>query len=116
MINMDRLSLHYRELTAVKEIVELLTGKYSFIKKIILYGSKARGDFIEDSDIDMLFLLNDDIPRSLKREMYDIIYDKELSNDVVVTAILIPEKDFQGKINPFFKAVKREGITLWKKE
>lgn len=36
------------------------------IKKIILYGSKARGDFLEDSDIDLLFVIESFIDKKTK--------------------------------------------------
>jgi predicted nucleotidyltransferase len=41
-----------------KEIMQELYGER--LSKIILYGSYARGDFHEESDIDFLVVLNDE--------------------------------------------------------
>lgn len=39
-----------------------------------------------------------------------------IKNDIVVSAIFVPESDFRDKVNPFLMKVKREGIIIWLKE
>jgi len=109
---LGKISLNYNEQIGIKGIVSELTEKYSFIKKIILYGSKARGDFSEDSDIDLLFVINHEITRSVKFEIYDIIHKYELDNDIVVSAIFVSESDFNTRLSLLLKGVRKEGITL----
>ena len=48
--------------------------------KIILYGSYARGDFHENSDMDVMILtsLDDDGIRKIENSVYDIASDYEL--------------------------------------
>ncbi len=113
----QELPLNYNEQRGIKGIIDELTKKYLYIiKKIILYGSKARGDFLEDSDIDLLFISESEVSRAAKSEMNDIIYDHELSNDIVVSAIFISESDFKNKINTFLMRVKKEGVIIWSRE
>lgn len=50
-----RIPLNYNEQRALEGIIQEVTNKYP-VKKIILYGSKARGDFVEGSDIDLSLL------------------------------------------------------------
>ena len=50
------LSLNYNEHKGIKGIISDISQQYPQIRKIILYGSKTRGDFAEDSDIDLLFI------------------------------------------------------------
>lgn len=109
-------SFNYNERLGINGIIGEVTEKYPFIKKIILYGSKARGDFYEESDIDLLFITDSPVSRSLKYEISDIIYNHELANDIVVSAILIPESEFTDKVNPFINKVKREGMVIWSRE
>lgn len=116
MINIDSIPLNYNEQTGLKGIIEELTEKYPFIKKIILYGSKARGDYIEESDLDLLFITTNDIPRFSKMEISDIIYNYELANDIVVSAIFVSESEFGKSINLFLRKVKKEGIIIWSRE
>jgi predicted nucleotidyltransferase len=113
---LGKISLNYNEQIGIEGITSELTEKYPFIKKIILYGSKARGDFSEDSDIDLLFVIDQEITRSVKFEIYDIIHKYELDNDIVVSAIFVSESDFNTKLSLLLKGVKKEGITLWLKE
>jgi len=112
----EQIPLNYNEHRALKGIIEELTSMFPFIKRIILYGSKARGDFIEDSDIDLLFIVEGDISRSTKMQMNDLIYNYELSHDVVISAIFISEKDFRDKVNTFLMMVRKEGIVIWSRE
>jgi predicted nucleotidyltransferase len=108
MKNLDTLSLSYNEQMGLNGLVNELTGKYSFIKTIMLYGSKARGDFLEGSDIDLLFISDENIPWSIKAEMSDIIYNHELANDIVVSAIFVSESEFKSKVSLFLIKVKKE--------
>ena len=110
------LSLNYYEKFGIKGIISELTEKYSFIKEIILYGSKARGDFLEDSDIDLLFVTEGKVLTQLKFQIYDIIYNYELLNDILVSVVFVSASDFRNKVNTFFMKIKEEGITLWLRE
>lgn len=42
----------------LREIVKILTEKYGPIEKIILFGSQARGDADEYSDLDLIIIKN----------------------------------------------------------
>lgn len=110
------LFLNYNEQHGLRNIINELTDKYPFIKKIILYGSKRRGNFLEDSDIDLLFIMDNDVQRSIKSQMSDIIYNHEVANNIVVSAIFISEADFKEKVNTFLIKVRKEGVILWSRE
>ena len=97
-------------------IIGEITRRYPPVKKIILYGSKVRGDFAEDSDIDLLFITDKDLSRSLKNQIIDVIYNYELNNDIVISAIFISESTFTNKVSTFLREVKREGVVLWLRE
>ena len=110
------LPLNYNEKQGIQGIIQEIAKNYPHITSIILYGSKARGDFAEDSDIDLLFISDTELPRSSKNQLIDAIYDHELRNDVVVSAIFISESAFNLEASPFLKQAKREGIILWLRE
>lgn len=116
MKNMDTLSLNYNEQIGLNGLENELTDKYPFIKTIVLYGSKARGDFVEESDLDLLFVADNNIPWSIKAEMSDIIYNHELANDIAVSAIFVSEFEFKNKLSLFLMKVRKEGIVLWSRE
>ncbi|WP_347272954.1 nucleotidyltransferase domain-containing protein [Candidatus Kuenenia sp.] len=90
-----------------------MTKKYPFIKKAILYGSKARGDFLENSDIDLLLVTEGSVPMQMKYQIFDIVYKYELLHDIVVSIVLVSESDFNNKMNTLFMKIRKEGIILW---
>ena len=62
----------------IERYVREVSGIYgSHLKKIILYGSYARGDFREDSDIDIMILvdLDDSEIKAAGRRLSDVTFD-----------------------------------------
>lgn len=110
-----RISINYNEKRALECIIQEVTNKYP-VKRIILYGSKARGDFIEGSDIDLLFVTEDILDSPTKFQIGDIIYEYEVSHDVVISAIFVSELEPREKINVFLIRVKKEDIEIWSEE
>ncbi len=108
--------LNYNEQKALEGIVNKISLMYPMIKEIILYGSKARGDYEEESDIDLLFIADSALPREKRSEIYDAIYEIEVQHDVIASVVFISESDFRSKESYFLRQVKKEGVTLWSRE
>ena len=89
----------------------------SDLNKVILFGSYARGDYTEDSDIDVMVLLN--VPHEKERDkigpLIDITYDINFDNEVDIHPIPKSLNLFQKwkKVLPFYKNVEAEGVTLY---
>lgn len=86
MINKDAIS------RAVKKELQRLYGNR--LAKVILFGSYARGDFREESDIDFLVVLNDeeiDVGKELKF-MSHPIYKISFDNDIIISKHPTPLK------------------------
>ncbi|HEX3048694.1 MAG TPA: nucleotidyltransferase domain-containing protein [Bacillota bacterium] len=89
----------------------------SYIKpeKIILFGSRARGDYNQSSDYD-LCIIKDGIenPRRLAREIYKILYGVGGAIEVLVEK---PENFEKHKDNPFFlyQNILKEGVLVYEK-
>lgn len=108
--------LNYNERKAVRSVVEMIPARFPSVRKIVLYGSKARGDFREDSDLDLLFVTEGVVPRSVKFGIYDLIYELELENDVVISAVFFCEEDLAAQRVPLSRSIREEGIDLWLRE
>lgn len=88
------------------------------VKKIILYGSYARGDFNKDSDIDIMILtdLSDDEIVEYRHKIWDYAYDIEYENNFDIE--LMPLVKNLDKFNywlealPFYMNVQKEGLVL----
>jgi uncharacterized protein len=83
--------------------------------ELILYGSQARGDAQEYSDIDVLVVLKKafDYREEIERSSH-FIADLSLEYDTVVSRAFISFQRFQEENSPFLLNVRREGIFLWK--
>ena len=81
------------------------------IIKIILFGSVARGDDHEESDIDILIISNnrEGIDDKIADEIAWIMYDKQ----ELISAHIIDEKSFEETKNfSFLTNVLKEGVSI----
>lgn len=83
------------------------------LKDIILYGSYARGDFTEGSDIDIIILLEDmKEPIAERRKYFDAIWELDLKYDTLISIIPFKEEEYRTRRLPLILNVKREGFSL----
>ena len=86
------------------------------LKKVILYGSCARGDFSPDSDIDVMILLEihpEELPLARKKVME--ASDKlDLDYDVVLTPVVQTARIFDQyrKASVFYQNIEKEGVLV----
>ena len=87
-------------------------------KKIILYGSYARGDYNDSSDIDIMILtdLNDDEIFKYRNKIWEYAYDIEWDNnfDIKLSPLIknIDKFNYWLEALPFYMNVQKEGVDL----
>jgi predicted nucleotidyltransferase len=87
------------------------------LKKVILYGSYARGDYDEYSDVDLFILA--DIPQEDCCEaglrIRDFIWEFELEHNVIISPHVTGYETFLSWLGvlPFYMNVAKEGIELY---
>ncbi|MHA1262474.1 MAG: nucleotidyltransferase domain-containing protein [Candidatus Freyarchaeota archaeon] len=83
------------------------------LKDVILYGSYARGDFSQGSDIDLIILLGEMEQRMTERKKYfDAIWELELKYDMVISILPFKEEEYKTRRLPIILNAKREGISI----
>lgn len=99
---------------AISLIKELAIETVPKDGKVILYGSRARGDAHVGSDWDLLILLNKD---RLEQSDYDsisypfVLLGCDLGEEI--NPILYTKKEWNSyEITPFYENVKRDGIEI----
>ena len=97
-------------LAAIKQrLYEALGDK---VRQIILFGSRSRGDAEEDSDYDILLLV-DRWTRTLEDRVDDIAYEMLDHYGAVVTIFVFEMKTYEQEIHePLFCNIRREGVML----
>ncbi len=81
-----------------------------------LYGSYARGDFKQNSDIDIMILANVE-PEEVSiyaDKIYDLTYDFEVDYDIEINPTLQSQKtyDYWKEVYPFFINIEKEGVVV----
>jgi len=86
------------------------------LKGVYLFGSYARDDYEEGSDLDVLVILNTfrfhntEISRTA-----DLVSDLSLENLITVSPMFIRERDWLAGKKPLLRNVKSEGIKLYER-
>lgn len=111
---MDKTSIDYISNVIVERVPKIMS---SHIKKIIIFGSCARGDFNEDSDMDVAFLVDQD---RLSVKMYDndlmnMVSDIAMETGENTEYICLPIDEFDEKKGwyGFFKNINTEGKVIY---
>ena len=106
--------IHMITLEAIKRIPELIPND---LRRIILFGSCARGDYTEESDIDIAVLLacKRKEAAKYKKELVNLSAELDLKNMVVVNFTCIPFSEFIEKKGyyPFYANIEREGKIIY---
>ena len=115
MIESDKLDTIVNEVS--ERVQEILSDK---LKKIILYGSYARGDYEQYSDIDIMVLADireddEDERMDIRNKMVRISSDLGLEYDVLISIIVKNHDFFYSWIDvlPFYRNVLKDGILLY---
>lgn len=82
------------------------------LRGLILFGSHARGDAVEGSDIDVMVLLEGEVDAgaeiSRTSELRSVL---SLKHDVVISCVYIPEAEYRDGQSPLLLNARREGIA-----
>ncbi|MDR1871820.1 MAG: nucleotidyltransferase domain-containing protein [Deltaproteobacteria bacterium] len=86
-------------------------------KKIILFGSRARGDHNEDSDYDILLIMDTSFNRiDLISSLYSALRQTDLTKNIDFLAISSDRYDeLKSDIGYIYKVIEREGKVVYVK-
>jgi predicted nucleotidyltransferase len=87
------------------------------LEKVFLYGSYARGDYDEYSDVDIFVLAGIAQEECCKAglKIRSFIWELELEHDIIISPHVTGSETFYGyaKILPFYMNVLKEGVELY---
>ena len=76
----------------IKEKITSLSGRE--LKLFNLFGSKARGDFDLESDVDLAIII-EGLTRETKNKVIEIVVEAETKYTVVISSLVLSMKDFK---------------------
>ncbi len=81
--------------------------------RVILFGSRARGDNNKISDWDFLILISKEADEKIKNQIRDRLIDIELEAEQVISTLIYSQDRWPDyKITPLYKNVYREGLEV----
>ena len=96
-------------LTEMKPALRLVYGPR--LKQVILYGSWARGDATDDSDIDIAVVLGGDVSPTLEIDRtIGVVFDMNLKYGVLISIYPVSESEYRNVISPLLLNLRREGV------
>ena len=105
-----------REKAALSEFVARLRARYADeVMLVVLFGSKVRGDFDEESDVDVLVVVQNGDWR-FRDEVALTAFEPMLEHDIVITPLVIDLEHYQWLRRyqaPLYRNIRSEGVDLW---
>ena len=100
------------------ELAEMLQEVYrDKLKAVILYGSVARGTATDDSDVDIMVLVDgtDQELRAFEDRLSDVSTDISIKYFKVFSIIDVRYQEYMDwmKVSPFYRNVSEEGVVLY---
>ncbi len=98
-------------LSELRRRFEALYGER--LVRMVLFGSQARGDAEDGSDIDVLVVLRgqvnagDEISRTGQ-----IVAHLSLQNNAVISCVFMDEDRFRHRNGPLLRNIRKEGVTV----
>jgi predicted nucleotidyltransferase len=98
-------------LQEVRRSLELLYG--ARLVRVVLFGSRARGQAYRDSDVDLMLVLRGPVdPNEESRRVSSVLAELSLKHDAVISCVYLSEEDYYTGGSPLLLNVRREGVLV----
>jgi len=99
-----------------QKVIKKLKSKVLQIDKqatVILYGSRARGDYNEDSDWDFLILTELPESKEIKEAFTNKIFEAELELEEPISTIIHNKSLWENyEVTPLYHNIQKEGLLV----
>jgi len=97
----------------LRELTERLRARYgTHIQRIVLFGSRARGDHEEGSDYDVMVLVDEKTPE-MESAIFHLSCEIDFHHDTCLSVFVEEQSTFDDReYEPMFINVRREGVPL----
>jgi len=103
-----------RERKAIEDAVRMLKSQYG-VEKVILFGSKARGDSDEYSDIDLLIVGSGPFHWKEEKAMVEALFDIGMEYDVIFSPLFASNEEWEGGLFtefPIYQEIVTDGAIV----
>jgi predicted nucleotidyltransferase len=110
--NLEHLSA--LEISSLKEIKRKVSAIFN-VRQFILFGSKARGNFSCDSDVDILIVTENKLSWQEERLMTKVVFEVNLVNGTTFSLMNVDADSWANgivSVLPFHDNVEKEGVEV----
>lgn len=99
----------------VREFKETLQSLYGDrLVDVVLYGSYARGDYDDESDIDLMVVLADEVVNTYAeiRTITNVETELLLKYGLVISPLPVSRKKYKASYGGVYQEARKEGLTI----
>ena len=114
MIGPDSIEMDAKDLEIMTRLKALLQEKVE-LHRLILFGSRARGDAEPDSDMDVLVILNEPISGQARKIVSNSAWEAGFDDGVVVVPVVVSRESWENgpdRASLLAMAVREEGLQI----
>ena len=103
-----------RVIKRIREVIDEVSGEMGIkVDRVILFGSRVRGDYREDSDWDILVVVEEE-DRKRRDEFWLRVEDKLVKCGIIPEIIVVEKSTFNKYNHPgvVFYYAEREGVAI----
>jgi predicted nucleotidyltransferase len=111
---MNKMPISQRESEALRIIKAKVSAAFSVVD-FLLYGSTARGEADEESDLDLMIVVSEPISRFKRHEITDIVFDVNLEFGTNFSTLVVDKESWETgmlSVLPLRDEIIRDGIRL----
>lgn len=106
--------LNDNQLNAIKELKLNLLNNFD-VYDMAIFGSVVRKENDEESDLDLLILLKNNVTHQIRNAISDIVFEINLKYETNISIIVFTLENWEKgitKISPLYKTIIKEGIFI----
>jgi len=114
MKSFESASLMKNESEAIEAAIRMLKSEFS-VSKVILFGSKARGDHDEHSDIDLFVVASKLLHWKEEKAIVGALFDIGMEYDVIFSPLFTSVDEWENGIFrefPVYQEISRDGAVV----
>lgn len=114
MKRLDDISLSPNQLQALEQVRRRLLYDFD-VEAILLYGSVARGETDEESDLDLLVLTTKPLTRTARHRMTDAVFEVNLHHGTNFSTLVVDRSSWEAgpvSVLPIRGEILKDGIPL----
>ncbi|MDA8334016.1 MAG: nucleotidyltransferase domain-containing protein [Peptococcaceae bacterium] len=108
------MKLSWSEQAALGETKSLLRAKFP-VEEFIVFGSVARGEATDESDLDLLVLTSRQLSHKEEHAMCDVVFDINLSHGTNISILVADKTKWETgllSLLPLHEEVEKDGVAL----